>query len=431
MASAKEKPAIYYDEDHCDSGDETVLVRDSKDHPLLSYAIRGWQHLGHLSDEDVCVMNALSLLNSEFIRNTKKHLALAAQDDDDWRGPMWLTVDVTLPSLLFIPIKHGKPWIVEFLVKQQPHLLDVDTASGWVSPLIFAMAMHPDFLSIILKLGVDLNKLSFISCDQYPIIDGSYAPISWAAAIGSEVAVDFLLSQTEVILPNDILQMTAMSYQPPPECIRKFRERGADVNFTANGSTPIHTFLPKQPYIFIDESRSLSAVKALIELSYDISLQDRTARTVLHIALDHNLDYIVAYLLEQNAELSATATLHPDMRSWAKNETFKGKVIDATTEFQLVEFSSAITADRGNPDPISVQLPFSEDFCNNIRADYQSLQNKIQDSPKDDSLRLKIDISYFNCQHVYSRLFDYHQGDEVSSTLRQMTEDKGLGGVIK
>ncbi|KAG1862115.1 hypothetical protein DFJ58DRAFT_725530 [Suillus subalutaceus] len=34
----------------------------SKDHPLLSYAILGWKHLGHVLDEDPCIMIALSRL---------------------------------------------------------------------------------------------------------------------------------------------------------------------------------------------------------------------------------------------------------------------------------------------------------------------------------------------------------------------------------
>ncbi|KAG2361080.1 hypothetical protein BDR07DRAFT_92913 [Suillus spraguei] len=50
--------------------------------------------------------------------------------------------------------------MVESLVKQHPDLLDADIAPGWGPPLIFAIARRPDCLSIFLKPGVHLNKLS-------------------------------------------------------------------------------------------------------------------------------------------------------------------------------------------------------------------------------------------------------------------------------
>ncbi|KAG1778802.1 hypothetical protein EV702DRAFT_1195823 [Suillus placidus] len=351
----------------------------SKDHPLLSYAILGWKHLGHVSDKDPDIMDALSRLNSEFRRSTKKHRVLATQQDNDfiglgWLQPVtnrWLSHAVTLPSLLFIPLEHGKPWMVESLVKQHPDLLDVDIAPGWGSALIFAIAKSPDCLTILLKAGVDLNKLySFrpILYGQY-ITGGSHAPFSWAAATGSEVAVDFLLSQTEVDIPSNILHIAVNASNPSHEFIREFCRRGADVNFTVDGSTPIHYFLSYRlsPN---DEAQSLPVVKALVEPSCNLSLQDWTARTVLHIALDQRLEDVVTYLLEQNAGLSATATLLPDMWSWATNKTWfpkvqaaardadqpctriKGKVVEATAKSQIVEFSVAVIADCDNPNPI-------------------------------------------------------------------------------
>ncbi|KAG2347297.1 hypothetical protein BDR05DRAFT_958803 [Suillus weaverae] len=344
----------------------------SKDHPLLRYAILGWKHLGHVSDEDPDVMDALSRLNSEFLRNTKKHCVLAR--DKYGFEPRWLPTDATLPSLLFIPLEHGKPWMVESLVKQHPDLLDVDIAPGWGSPLIFAIAKNPDCLSILLKPGVDLNKLYSFNPDLYDkyIGDGdSHAPISWATATGSEVAVDFLLSRTEVDIPNDILYMAVEASKPSHESIRKLRRRGADVNFTVDGSTPIHYILSDNlKYLFVGRSQLLPIVKALVEPSCNLSLQDQTARTVLHIALDERLEDVVTYLLEKNAGLSATATLHPDMWSWATNKTWfpnvqaaalaaaqpctriKGKVVETTAKSQIVEFSVAVIGDCDNPNPI-------------------------------------------------------------------------------
>ncbi|KAG2120291.1 hypothetical protein BD769DRAFT_1777642 [Suillus cothurnatus] len=341
----------------------------SKDHPLMSYAILGWKHLGHVSDEDPCVMAALCQLNSEFLRNTKKHRVLAPGKYD--YEPRWLRARMTLPSLLFIPLEHGKPWMVESLVKQNPHLLDVDIATGWGSPLIFAMAKNADCLSIFLGPGVDFNKLySFDPLLYNQYIEGdSHAPISWAAVTGSEVAVDFLLSQPDVEIPHDILYMAVNARKPSHEYIRKFCQRGADVNSTVNGRTPIHHLLSFYP-LFYDKSQLLPIVKALVEPSCDLSLQDWTARTVLHIALDERCEDIVTYLLEQNAGLSATATLLPDIWSWAIDKTWfpkvqaaalaadqlctriKGKVVADTTELKRVEFSVAANADHDNLNPI-------------------------------------------------------------------------------
>ncbi|KAG2361076.1 hypothetical protein BDR07DRAFT_92659 [Suillus spraguei] len=424
----------------------------SKDNPLLIYAIQGCKHLGHVSDEDPDVMTALSWLNSEFCRNTKKHRVLTENGYSDTR---WLSADVTSPSLLFIPLKHGKPCMVESLVKQHPDLLDADIALGWGPPLIFAIAKRPDCLSIFLKPGVHLNKLSSFKPNLYRQYVGgnSCAPISWAAANGNEVAVDFLLSQTDVDIPKDILHMAIQPNKPLQESIREFRRRGADINFTVNGSTPIHRFLSR--YSLYDKSQLLPTIKALVEPSCNLSLQDRTARTALHYALDYHLENIVPYLLEQNAELSATATLYLDTWSWATNETWfpkvqaaalaadqpctriNGKVVNATADSQIVEFSVAVTADRENRNPICAVVVSA--ICDGKVSDWnfvsanlshcnQSPQKKVQDSPKDDSPGLEFSFGWQSEQRVCSRLFDYHQGDKVLKMLQRLDEDKDSTG---
>lgn len=392
-------------------------------------------------------MDALSRLNSEFRRNTKKHRVLA-QDQNTYL-PRWLSAGVTLPSPLFIPLEHGKPWMVEFLIKQHPHLLDVEIAPGWGSPLIFAIAKNPDCLSILLKAGVDLNKLYCFKPKLYGqyILHGSHTPISWAALTGSEVALDFLLSRTEVDIPNDILHKAVMPYKPSHEAIRKFRQRGADINCTVKGSTPIHRLLTQLSNH--DKSQLLPVVKALVEPSCNLSLQDWTARTILHIALDARLEDIVTYLLEKNAGLSATATPLPDMWSRAANMTWfskvqaaavaadqpytriKGKVVDATAESETVEFPVAVTAARGNPNPICaavVSAIVNGELCSFIRGNLsycnQSFQNKVQELPTDDPPRPELNFSWQSGQRVSSRLFDYHQGPKVTRMLRQLTKDK-------
>jgi hypothetical protein len=316
-------------------------------------------------------MTALSRLNSEFRKDTKKHRVLATRDGIPGYQPItdrWFSPTVTSPSLLCIPLEHGKPWMVESIIKQHPELLDEDVAPGWGSPLIFAITKNPDCLSILLKLGVNLNKLSSIDPKVF-VLDGSYAPISWAAVTGSEVAVDFLLSQTKVNLPNDILHMAVWMQDPSHKSIRKFRQRGADVNFTVNGSTPIHDFL-----LATGSDEKLPVVKALVDpfcIPFcDLSLQDWTARTVLHIALDKRLEDVVIYLLEQKAKLSATATLHPNMWSWATSKPWfskvqaavpapdrqrariEGKVVGAALGPMIIEFPFAVTADHDDHNPI-------------------------------------------------------------------------------
>ncbi|KAG1778804.1 hypothetical protein EV702DRAFT_1195824 [Suillus placidus] len=438
------------------SGADVQVTDVNKDHPLLSYAILGWKHLRHVSDVDPDVMVALSRLNSEFLRNTKKRRVLATQHETPVLQPTtdrWLSAAVTLPSLLFIPLEHGKPWMVEFIVKQHSDLLDVDIAPGWGSPLIFAIAKDRDCLTILLEPGVHLNKLSSINPRLYsqPIPDGSYAPISWAAAIGSKDTVNFLLSRTEVNIPNNILHMAVRASKPSHEFIRQFRQRGADVNFTVNGSTPLHYFLSTHPNRLSNESYESQLqpiVEELVEPSFNLSLQDQTARTVLHIALDGHLGGVVAYLLEKNAGLSATATLLPDMWSWATNKAWfpdvqaaalaahqpwasiKAKV-DATTK--TVEFSVAGIPDRDNPNPICAVVisairnskVLSYNSVNaNLSYRNQSFQKEIQDSVKDDSLILKFDFSWESGQRVSSRLFDCRQEEKFIRMLQQLIEDE-------
>jgi hypothetical protein len=282
-------------------------------------------------------MDSLFRLHSQLHLNSEKwSLITSAVTESNGRvmtNSHWLRV--TSPSLLFIPLQLGKPWMVEFLVKQQPRLLDMDVAPGWGSPLIFTITFNPDFLDVLKDLGVNLSKRSFIQNDFYSqtnVRSGSYTPISWAVAIGKGVAVDFFLSQREVKLPHDILHTAVMSDEPSHEVIRKLRQQGADVNFTVHGFSPLHALLSRPrassagffTRLFALRGTSsqdwLPVVKEFVEPSCDLSVQDRTARTVLHIALDKGLSNVVEYLLEKNARLSATATLHPNMWSWAKNK---------------------------------------------------------------------------------------------------------------
>jgi len=76
-------------------------------------------------------------------------------------------------------------------------------------------------------------------------------------------------------------------------------------------------------------------------------------------------------------------------------------------------------------------LPNSEgsDFIGaDLSCCNQLLQKDIQDSLKDDSPRLKFYFEWGVGQCVSCCLFDYHQGDEVTRVLQQLTEDKGSAG---
>jgi len=225
--------------------------------------------------------------------------------------------------------------MVEYLVKQQANLLDMDIAPGWGSPLIFAITSKPNFLDVLTSLGVDLNKPSSIQNDLYSqtnVRSGFYAPISWAVAIGQKDAVNCLLLQSALKLPDDILHTAVLCVKPSHGVVSKLRQRGANIHSIVKGSTPLHVLLSRKrarsgiffTQLFMRSGASsqdwLPIVKELVEPSYDLSLQDWTARTVLQIALDQGLSNIVEYLLEKNAPLSASATLNPNMWNWAKDQ---------------------------------------------------------------------------------------------------------------
>ncbi|KAG0691812.1 hypothetical protein DFH29DRAFT_1010121 [Suillus ampliporus] len=423
-------------------------ANSGKDHPLLSYAVGLLTHLGHVSDEDPCLMAALS----ELIGNRKICRVLVGQTGLCGRsirheGLYWSSVRSLSP--LFIPLLLGTPWMVQFLVKQQPHLLDVDIALGVGSPLIFAIALRPDLLSILLKLGVDLNKPPRFNCRCHMKPRRSFcAPLSWAVEKRRKVTVDFLLSQTEVNLPDDILHMAVMHVTiHSPEVIGKLCQCGANVNFTVDGFTPIHTLLSER---WRSSDERLQTVKALVQPSCDLSVQDWTARTALHISLDRGLEDIITYLLRKNAQLSGTATLQPDMWSWAQDKKWfakvqaaalaadqpctriRGKVIEATRESQLVEFPGAVTAAHEDPNPICavVVSAMLSEHEGPIPTGYNTC--KLWAELLRDTLSLQkftlewMDASYY--QRVSSRLFDYHQGDEVTRMLLQLVEDKDSPG---
>ncbi|KAG0694293.1 hypothetical protein DFH29DRAFT_1072963 [Suillus ampliporus] len=428
----------------------TYLVCPSEeDSPLLRYAINGLAHLEDVSDEDPCFMAALSRLQSQRLEFGCSDSYF--EDARRYKHPtMWLTA--ICPSVLLMPLELGNRWMVEFLVKEQPCLLHEEVGYELGSPLIFAIYCNPDFLGVLLKLGVDLNKPSQISpkllC-EIDIPEDSYTPILWAAAIGSKVAVDFLLSQPEVKLPDNILHMAIIPNDVSPEVIRMFRHRGADANFTVEGSTPIHTVLSS---LLRSDDHWLQVVKALVQPSCNLSVQDWSARTALHIALDRRLQNIITYL-RQNAQLSGTATLRPapDMWSWAKNEKWfpkiqaaalaadqprtriKGKIIDANTTSQLVEFPGALTANHEDPNPICAVVVSAivndADLCLpglhlGANLSRRNLGLRLPDfSSKEDTTGLKFNFSWSRWQRASSCLIDYHQGDLVTSMLRQLTSE--------
>ncbi|KAG2039746.1 hypothetical protein BDR03DRAFT_951107 [Suillus americanus] len=422
----------------------------SKDHPLLRYVIQGWKHLGHILKEDPVIMTALWRLNSKFLQNNNKHPVLAP-------GEFEHKPTKSDASLLFILLEHGRPWMVEPFVKEYPGPLHIDLDPDWGSPLIFVIAKNPDCLGILLDRGGDFNMPSSFKPRSYAnqcTHRSSHTPISWAAVTGSKVAVDSLLLR-KVNLPDDILFMAVKADKPSHESIRKFRRRGANVNSTVHGSTPIHYFLSK-PRSSNDESQLLPIVQALIEPPCDLSLQDRTARTVLHIALDARLEDIVEYLLKKNAGLSATTAPIPVMWKWAMDKKWfpkllamdpavnqtrtriKGNVVRDTTELKLVEFSVAVAADRDNADPvcavvISAIFNSEPSSYNDIKANLsyrnQSLQTDIQDSPRDDSLTPDFIFTWQSGKRVSSCLLDYYRAVKVTRMLQQLTKDKDWTGI--
>lgn len=437
-------------------------VGSEENHPLRSYAVKALTHLCHVSDEDPRVMVAMQRLHLGFLHNTEKHALLESLVRS-------LTNDeqssVTSPSLLLVPLRFGNPWMVETLIKEQPDLLGADVACGFGSPFIFTIASNTAFLSVLLKLGIDLNKPSFIQTDLYHrrrLPSGSYTPISWAAAIGSKVAVELLLSRTEVTLPDDILHTAILSNRRSPEIVLKLCQRSADVTFTVDGSTPLHALLSK----LVSRWSNRKWLPVIEKLVRDLSVPDWTARTALHIALDNRLSDIVVHLLEQNAPLTATATLHPNIWSWAEGERWfsrvqaaalaadkpytriRGKIVGVTKQSRIVEFPGAVSANHGDPEPICAVVVSVIDKRNPGSSLFHTSQikslsleaglfrnkflhqNDAQDFLENDEFAsLKFRLSWKkNQQYVSSRLFDYHQGDAVTSALRKFTCDEDSTG---
>ncbi|KAG2103465.1 uncharacterized protein F5147DRAFT_809212 [Suillus discolor] len=434
-------PVICAKATSCTTGSASA-VSNEENHPLLSYAVKALMHLYHVSDKDSRVVAALLRLH-----NTQKQFLLESLVQSSTNGG---ESSVTSPSLLFTLLQLENPWMVEPLVKKQPDILSVDVARGFGSPLIFTIASNPAFLSVLLKLDIHLNKSSSIKTNLYRRRDlpsGSYTPISWAAAIGSEVAVELLLSRTEVTLPANILHTAILSDQRSAEIILKLCQRGADVTFPVNGSTLLHALLSKlvpNRQSSSDTSRWLPVVKELVG---DLSVPDWTARTALHIALDNHLSDVVIYLLEKNARLTATATLslHLNIWSWAQGEWWfakvqaaalaadqpstriLGKIVHDTKQSQLVEFQGAAIANHKNLNPIcavvisvissgAVEIP---QWVTSVEADL-SCGGFAQ-------LGFCLPLPH-SSQCVFSRLLDYHQGDAVASTLRLLTQEKDLTG---
>lgn len=407
-------------------------------------------------------MVAMQRLHLGFLHNTEKHALLESLVRS-------LTNDeqssVTSPSLLLVPLRFGNPWMVETLIKEQPDLLGADVACGFGSPFIFTIASNTAFLSVLLKLGIDLNKPSFIQTDLYHrrrLPSGSYTPISWAAAIGSKVAVELLLSRAEVTLPDDILHTAILSNRRSPEIVLKLCQRNADVTFTVDGSTPLHALLSKLVSRWSNR-KWLPVIETLVR---DLSVPDWTARTALHIALDNRLSDIVVHLLEQNAPLTATATLHPNIWSWAEGERWfsrvqaaalaadkpytriRGKIVGVTKQSRIVEFPGAVSANHGDPEPICAVVVSVIDKRNPGSSLFHTSQikslsleaglfrnkflhqNDAQDFLENDEFAsLKFRLSWKkNQQYVSSRLFDYHQGDAVTSALRKFTCDEDSTG---
>ncbi|KAG1818967.1 uncharacterized protein BJ212DRAFT_1298268 [Suillus subaureus] len=351
----------------CDAGSASAASGEAS-HPLLSYTVKALMHLCHVLEKEPHVIAALQQLHMALLHNTDKHPLLESLVQPLTDG---VQLSVASLSLLFVPLQFRKPWMVETLIKEQPDLLGVDVACGLGPPLLFAIASNPIFLNVLLELGVNLNKSSSIRTNlyhQWDLPSGSFAPISWAAAIRSQVAVEFLLSQTEVKLPVDIPYMAIESRQQSSKIIHKLCQCSADINFTVDGSTPLHALLSSlRLRLRADQHQWLLVIKVLVG---DLSVDDWTTRTALHIALDNHLSDIVIYLLEQNAWLTATVTLHPNIWSWTKSKQWfakvqavtltaaqphtriMGKIVDATWQLQLIKFPSTVTTNHGDPNPI-------------------------------------------------------------------------------
>ncbi|KAG1771906.1 hypothetical protein EV702DRAFT_635755 [Suillus placidus] len=183
-----------------------------------------------------------------------------------------------------------------------------------------------------------------------------------------------------------------------------------------------------------------------VEPSCNLSLQDWTARTVLHITLDKRLEDVVAYLLEQNAGLSATATLLPDMWSWATNKTWfpkvlaaalvvdqpctriKGKVVEAVEKSQIV-LQSLPTATTLIRFVLLLFQRYSMARCQatiTSRSTFHIVISHFKRTSKTPRKMIPADSSSTFTGKVGSMSLvtcstDYHQGGNVTRVLQQIT----------
>ena len=79
--------------------------------------------------------------------------------------------------------------------------------------------------------------------------------------------------------------------------IKLLIERGLKVNVSDNdGNTPLH--------YACEDDENLEIVKFLLQSSAKIDAQNNEHKTPLHIAVEYNSEEIIAYLLEENADIS-------------------------------------------------------------------------------------------------------------------------------
>ncbi|KAG1818679.1 uncharacterized protein BJ212DRAFT_1346887 [Suillus subaureus] len=120
----------------------------------------------------------------------------------------------------------------------------------------------------------------------------------------------------------------------------------------------------------------------------------------------------------------------------------KGKVVNATAESQIVEFSVTVNADHDNPNPICaiVILAILDGEVSNdasgfgqmvgvdLSCCHQSFQKDIRNPPKDRPLELGFVFAWIRGQHASSWLFGYHQNNVVTRMLQQLSDDKDSTG---
>ncbi|MCJ1460756.1 hypothetical protein MMC28_011138 [Mycoblastus sanguinarius] len=188
---------------------------------------------------------------------------------------------------LWMAVMHGNE-IVKMLLKRDD--IEVDGQSRWGETPLY-QAIQRSRLSVaqmLLDVGADPNIPNW----------QEQTPLSFAAAEGSEEAIEMLLKQPRIALdvPDSLAQTPPMraANHGHSKTIKLLLTKGANVSCTDfKGRTALSLAAEKGHKI---------AAKFLLKSKADINVQDKNGKTPLALAVENKHDVVVRFLLESGAD---------------------------------------------------------------------------------------------------------------------------------